>query len=264
MKYLRIIWTLGPKCLYWGHKLKKIVKHKDRYTFEERWDYVHKVAQKLLKYLRPDYIMEGYEEAKALLEEGDKVLIINDHESLLDAVVLLALFDKPFSFIIKTEAQKMPLVPWAVKAVDGIFIDRSDLKQSLKCLVQVRERLRDNQMHMLIYPEGTRNKEPMTTPVQPFHAGSFKPAVSSNRKILVIASYGGFRLLSTKDPKRNPVWIKFFPAVTPEMYEGKNTNEVADMCRKMIDDQIAIYKEKDKEYFEKKYHKVKLKKGKLM
>lgn len=264
MKYLRIIFTLGPKLLVYTHRLKKMAKHKDRYTFEERYAEVSRIAGVILRYLRPDFMIEGEEYFKEILPQEDKILIINNHESLMDALVILAMSKTPFSFIIKKEALKMPMVPWAVKAVDGIFIDREDLKQSLKVLIEVRERLKGNRMHMLIYPEGTRNKQPETTPVMEFHAGTFKPPVTLKKNILVIASYGSFRLLSTKDPKRNPVWLKVFPLVTPEMYEGKSTAEVAEMCREMIDKEVSRFKELDKEYFEKGYHKVPLKKGKLM
>lgn len=264
MKYLRIIFTLGPRLLVYAHKLKKMVKHKERYSYEERYAYVRFVARVILSYLRPDYMIEGEEYFKEVTSREEKILIINNHESLMDALVLLALSEKPFSFIIKKEALKMPLVPWAVKAVDGIFIDREDLKQSLKVLIEVRERLKENKMNMLIYPEGTRNKEPETTPVMSFHAGTFKPVLTLKKEILVIASYGSFRLLSTKDPKRNPIWMKIFPLVTPDDYEGKNTNEIAEMCREMIDQEVSRFKDKDKEYFAKGYHKVKLKKGKLM
>lgn len=263
IKYLRLIFLAIPRLIINYLKLKKVSRHLDRYTLEERYALAHKTAKDLLKHFRVDWHIEGKELFDEAMKGQKKVLIVNNHESLLDAVLLLSLSEEPFSFILKKEAQKMLLVPTAVKVLDGLYIDREDLKQSVKVLAEVRNRLANDSIHMLIYPEGTRNKEPMTTPVAEFHAGTFKPALQTNRPILAIASYGSFRLLATKNAKRNPLWMKVFPLVDPSIYEGKNTHDLAALCQEMIASEVEEFKKRDEAYFAKGYHKVNLKKGPL-
>ena len=73
-----------------------------------------------------------------------------------------------------------------------------------------------NNMHMCIYPEGTRNRTPNS--LKPFYDGAFKLAVSANKKIIPCVITGTktdmpihetFYLLPT------PLTMHFMPAVSP-------------------------------------------------
>ena len=53
--------------------------------------------------------------------------------------------------------------------------------------------------------------------------------------------YGSFRLLSKKHSyKKYPTYIKFLPAIYPEEYEGKTTEQVAIMVQSRIQKELSF------------------------
>jgi 1-acyl-sn-glycerol-3-phosphate acyltransferase len=108
----------------------------------------------------------------------------------------------------------------------------------------------------VIYPEGTRNRHPETTPMQEFKPGSFKMAMDAKATIVLVPMYGSHRPLKFNlDWKRYPVQIDFLTKITPAMYEGKSTPEVAQMAYDMIQKRLDEMKVFDLQYIEKMHAK---------
>ena len=54
---------------------------------------------------------------------------------------IIQALDIPASVVAKKETRKMPLIGKALVALDGIFLDRENLKQSLKVMLELQEDL---------------------------------------------------------------------------------------------------------------------------
>ena len=95
-------------------------------------------------------------------------ILIFNHQSLLDAVVLAHLLREDVVALCKKEMADNPLIGPMLRLVDTIFVDRDDkdqslvLKQSLDTLASGRS--------LVIAPEGTRST---LGDIQPFKHGAF-------------------------------------------------------------------------------------------
>ena len=67
----------------------------------------------------------------------------------------------------------MPLLNIWMKHLHCLFLDRDDVKQGLKTILEAIEKAK-NGISITIYPDGTRSKDDDV--VQPFKEGSFKVA----------------------------------------------------------------------------------------
>lgn len=263
-KYLRIVPTLGVRIVHdFLHHFKKRAKHPERYPWEERWAKAQKTLQSLDRHFHMDIRAEGFENYENTLKAGDKALLVGNHTSFLDPLILISFINEPLLLVGKKEVEKMPFVGVAFKSISGVFMDREDLKQSLKIILECSNTLKTKKASVLIFPEGTRNKDAENTLPAEYHAGTFKAATRVGAPIIPIAMWGNFRGLKTKpDYKSLPISIVFGKPITQEDYKDLSSEELAEKVREWTISQIERLKKFDKQYFEKGEQKIPLRKRK--
>ncbi len=98
------------------------------------------------------YEVDGLEN---IPKEGSFVVLVK-HQSQWETFFLLLLF-KPISIILKQELLNIPGFGWGLRLIKPIAIDRSNPKQALKQIQEEgKKRLLEDQLPILIFPEGTR------------------------------------------------------------------------------------------------------------
>ena len=186
----------------------KYASHPDKYPLEERYNKVRKLIRKANKRLKFDLIIEGKEN----IPNETSCFFIN-HLAAADPLLLIEVIDAPLTLVAKKEIEKMPLVGKVFKGINGQFLDRSDLKQQLGVMQQVELSMKNKECHWAIYPEGTRNKDPMNL-LLPFHNGAFRSAMKAEVPIVPVVCYGAQRALNTKHSyKKYPTYIKFLKPI---------------------------------------------------
>ncbi len=210
--------------------IAKHAKHPEKYPFEVRYKKVQKLLKTLSKGFNVEYHVEGLEN---LPEET--CCIVSNHLSAYDPVSLICALDKPCTFVAKKELENKPFAGKVIKGIDGLFLDREDLKQSLRLMMKVEDDLKNKRdKNWIIYPEGTRNKDVMKN-LREFHHGTFRPAYKAKVPIVPIATFGTFRVLKSKPNfKRYPVFIKVLKPLYPSDYESMTTQEIAKWCQDEI------------------------------
>lgn len=210
-------------------------KHPERTPIEKRYKKVQRLTKHVFKKLNSDFIVNGLEN----IPEETSCFFPN-HLSMLDPVLIVSVLDKPISFVAKRETETLPFAGKIIKSIDGEFMDRDDLKQSLKVMQRVQKELENKAKHWCIFPEGTRNKDANSLG-QDFHYGSFKPAMRARVPIVPVAIYGTFRVLKKKPEfKRYPVQISFLKPIMPEEYEKMTTQEVAKLVASRVRAEIIF------------------------
>jgi len=263
LKYPRVLFFCGFRLLWdYTFYLWRYARHPERTPIEVRYARTRKLVHYILDRFRIDWKVDGIENLRALEKNNQTYLLVANHMSDLDPLAVVYLSEKPISFVAKKETRKMPFIGAAVKALDGYFMDRSDLRQSFGVIHRVEERLKAGYCSYMIFPEGTRNKEPETTGVAPFHPGSFKAGMNSGVPILPLALYGSFRPFhSHPDYQRNPLEFTFFPALTREEYGNLPSTEVASKAQALVSHQVAVDKELDKTFLAEGKERIPLRKG---
>lgn len=161
----------------WLKKTKPVeVSRAVAYKFARSW------AKSLLRTGGTKLTVSGLEN----IPTHTPVLFVGNHQSYFDIVTFVAAVENPTGFVAKTEIEKIPIFSTFVALVGSVFIDRKDLRQSLKAIIESSENLKQGH-NMIIFPEGTRNT---TKELLPFKNGSLKPAQKSGSPIVPVAIYG--------------------------------------------------------------------------
>ncbi|MEN9819566.1 MAG: hypothetical protein RL379_344 [Bacillota bacterium] len=203
---------------------------KKRIPLSIRYTRLRKIIHGLYKTLR----IQLYVGHSEITKDKGPYFIVCNHHSMLDPFLLIYLFEHPVRFIAKKEVRKLFLFGDATASIDALFINRKSVRSQLKQLDVMKQSLIQKDTHWLVFPEATRNTQ-YSNPMLPFKAGTFKQAMEAKATILPMVTYGFFRPLDPKiDWKKYPVQVDFLDKITPEMYEGKSTVEIADLVRNLM------------------------------
>jgi 1-acyl-sn-glycerol-3-phosphate acyltransferase len=119
------------------------------------------------------------------------VLFVSNHQGNFDIPLLLGYIEKPKAFIAKIELLKLPLIRTWMNHMQCVFMDRSDIRQSLKVINQAASHLRDG-YSMVIFPEGTRSKG---NELGEFKPGSLKLGLKAGVPIVPITIRGSYKIM---------------------------------------------------------------------
>ena len=115
--------------------------------------------------------------------EGTAILYTANHRSMFDAVVALKCFPDTFAPIAKLSLLKVPVLGWWMKKAGCLFLDREDIRKGAQMVNDAVDDIKKG-VSVLIFPEGTRNREEGT--LLPFHGGSFKIAIRSGAPVVPV------------------------------------------------------------------------------
>lgn len=264
LKYPRVIFTVLPYIIRIYPRLIRYSNHPEKYPLSKRYELVHEVGKRLTKGFRVDLKLLNPEIPEDLLKTGRPILVVSNHLSDYDPIILYTLFSKALSFVAKEETEHFIGVGRIVKASDGLFLPRKDLRASFFVMKKLEEGLRQEGRIYGIFPEGTRNRDLNKGLLLPFHAGSFKPAMKAGAVILPLSLYGTPRVLNQRpNDKRIPLEVSYGKPLFPEEYAGMGSEEVAKIMEERVLTGLKEIMELDRVYHELGFHKVPLKKGDL-
>lgn len=242
MKYPGYILRLGGPVIKNYFWIRKYARHPERYTTEEKYQKTRVFLDRVLKGLRVEFHVEGLEN---IPQGEEKYLITPNHQSFLDPFFLFHYFDAPMTFIAKKEIQHYPIVRRVITILGSEYMDRNDLRQSLKVIRKVATSLQNNEVSWAVFPEGHRTKNE-NYEMNDFKPGTFKIALDSQKAIVPVAIYGGFRPLNTKyKNKISPVQIAILPPIPYEEYRYKRTLEIAQMVEERVKNKVEELRKND-------------------
>jgi 1-acyl-sn-glycerol-3-phosphate acyltransferase len=153
---------------------------------ERRRAIVHRFARWALIVLGLRLEVEGLDR----LPE-DSCVVVANHASYLDGIVMKAAMPPRFSFVVKREASSMPVVGFLLRRIGSEFVDRhtdDGRRRDASRLLRKAER-----GHALVFfPEGTFDEVPG---LKPFHAGAFVAAVRGELPVVPVVILGARRAL---------------------------------------------------------------------
>ena len=201
------------------------LSYKNRTKFIVLWSLVYIKAVKII--CGVNYEIQGEENIP-----DDNILIISNHQSDFETVLLLMMF-QPQATVIKQELLKIPFYGWAFKLINPIAIDRSKKSAALKQIItEGSKRLRDGSW-VVIFPEGTRQKPEDRSS---FNAGGAMLGVKSGFPILPIAHNSG-KICPRKSFLKKPGTISFIVG-KPIETSGRKVKDVNNEVESWIHHQL--------------------------
>ena len=136
---------------------------------------------------------------KENIPEGACLFVAN-HNGFFDVLVSYVVTGKVMGFIAKKEIKKVPLLNIWMYYVNCLFIDRENIREGLKTILQAVDYIKKG-ISIFVFPEGTRSKDGK---MAPFKEGSMKIAEKSNGIIVPVALTGTAHILEENFPRISP------------------------------------------------------------
>jgi len=123
----------------------------------------------------------------SLLQNREACVIVANHQSSIDILGMFVIWGQLQRVTALAKQSLMYYGPFGITAFlcGTIFVDRSDPKTATIKLNNVAKSLKERQVKLWIFPEGTRNAD-KNIDMLPFKKGAFHVAVNSNLPILPI------------------------------------------------------------------------------
>ena len=167
---------------------------------------VRSVFKVLLKLAGVTVTVKGAEN----IPEDTAVLYVGNHRSYFDILAGYTTVPTLLGFVAKKEMEKIPLLRTWMVNVNCLFLDRKNIKEGLKMILQGIEKVK-NGVSIWIFPEGTRNIGEDVTELLPFKEGSLKIAEKAGCPIVPVAITGTSEVFEKHIPfiRRSNVTIEF-------------------------------------------------------
>jgi 1-acyl-sn-glycerol-3-phosphate acyltransferase len=173
------------------------------------------------------------------IPKNQSVLYIANHRSFFDIVVTYPLFPDLTGFIAKDILRKIPAFGLWMKRVHCLFLDRKDLKRGLKTILDAIEKVK-NGISIVIFPEGTRNRQADPTSLLPFRDGSFKIAQKAGCPIVPIAIIGTEKAFENHIPwiRSTEVTVVFGDPIDINELPPENRKKLGAYCQNILSDML--------------------------
>jgi 1-acyl-sn-glycerol-3-phosphate acyltransferase len=165
------------------------------------------------------------------LPAGDSVVVAN-HASYIDGVLLQGYLPQRFSYVIKGEMQHVPLIGFVLRRVGSRFVERFDISGSARDARHLLKAARKGES-LAVFPEGTFIKEPG---LGRFRAGAFAAANNAGAPIVPVAILGSRKILpaGARLPRHGHLVIEILNPIDRSDPAYANSKQLAELARQSI------------------------------
>ena len=159
-------------------------------------------------------------------------VVVANHASYVDGVLLNAYLPPQFGFVIKGEMRKVPIAHFLLHRSGSKFVERKEHQGSARDARQIVRAAQGGES-LGFFPEGTFRLEPG---VGRFRAGAFVAAIKGRMPVVPIAILGTRDMLPSGKllPKRVPLTVEILPAIQPDDEAFDDHRRLAETARQRI------------------------------
>lgn len=224
--YFAIIVSM-PCIIYYVIKIRLMMLNADKYSEEYRYGVARNMVKITMRSARIKTKCFGVEN---LPKEGGYIMYPN-HQGKFDALGIISNHDAPCSIVMELKRSKVVLTNEFVDVVKGIRIDRDNLREQLKSIKALSERVKSGD-RFILFPEGGYNHNGNN--LQEFLPGAFKAALWSKQPIVPVAVVDSYKAFDFNSLRKVTAKIYFLKPIHYDEYKDLNTKEIADMVKGRI------------------------------
>ena len=168
----------------------------------------------------------------------EAALYVGNHRSFFDVLILYIQFQRLTGFVAKNSLEKIPSLRVWMRHLYCLFLDRNDIKQGLKVILQAIEYVKQG-ISICIFPEGTRNDGEELT-MLPFKEGSFKIALKSGCPLVPVSINNSAEIFENHFPKltKTHVVLEFGTPIYPKDLTRDEQKVIGATCQQIIRDTL--------------------------
>ena len=199
-------------------------------------DNLHKYVYKALRFAFLGLDVKIY--TNSLKKLDGKFIYYANHKHKMDGGLLYYLLYKNLRVapgsLVKKELEYSSVRNF-LKLADMLFLDRSNLRQSLKKYEEAKQQITREYKSFVLFPEGTRNKT--ENKVLDFKPGAFKLAIETHTPIVPVTIFNACDTGSNPFKKAR-IYIYFHPAIYPKDFLTIDTSSLAKKVQGIIADSL--------------------------
>ena len=237
---MRRIILMVLKCIYivpyWFWNICRFARDtkEETYSLKTKYEFIRGIVKKVNRAGRVDIVSSGLEN----IPEEDGFIMYPNHQGMYDMLAVIETLSRPYAVVFKIEVENIILLKQIKEALHYIPMDRSDMKQSMKVILEVAKRVKAGE-NFLIFAEGTRSRK--GNEIQSFKAGAFKAATKSKAPIVPVALINSFEPFDKKTIKPVTVQVLYLKPLYYEEYAEMNTTEIALEVERRIKEAISLH-----------------------
>ena len=162
-------------------------------SVEARWKALGACGRLLLRLVRVPLLVKDGEQLAA----AERCVVVANHASYLDGLVLIAALPEPVAFIAKSELNEQRFAHWFLSRLGAQFVERFDIERGTADARRLASEAGAG-AQLLFFPEGTFTRSPG---LLPFHMGAFATAAENDLPILPVSLRG------TRSVLRSGTWM---------------------------------------------------------
>lgn len=202
-------------------------------------DWVHRTWSRWLLWLAGvDVVTEGLEH----LKPGEAQVVVSNHQSLFDILVLFASLPVSLRFVAKSELSRFPIFSGAMRHAGHVFVDRERGSRALTVLEDAGRRMKREGLTLCLFPEGTRSRDGH---LGRFKKGAFVLAIDTQTRMVPVAVEGGADILPKGRHRLEPrtVHVRCGEPVSLEGLSRDDRHELARRARTDIQGMLEAIRE---------------------
>ncbi len=163
--------------------------------------------------------------------EQAAVMVCN-HASYLDGILLIAALPIEFSFVAKKELQKNFISRLFLQRIDCLFVERFDVQQGAADAKLLQQQIQQGRS-LVIFPEGTFTRE---SGLRAFRMGAFTTAAQVNKAVIPLTLSGTRSILRAASwyPRHGAVRVHISEPIYPQAADWDAAIRLRDAARSEI------------------------------
>lgn len=153
------------------------------------------------------------------LGDEDRDVVVANHQSYLDGIILTAVLPPHYTFLIKREMVRVPIAGFVLRRLGSQFVDRSSANHRHRSARRLVQSAREGQA-LAVFPEGTFDRDPG---LKPFRMGAFRAAMLGRLSVVPIVITGSRTKLPSDSwlPRPGPLNVEFCPRIATTDFEDE-------------------------------------------
>jgi len=190
--------------------------------------FAHIAARTMLRAMGMPLTVENLER----LHAGKPAVIVVNHASYIDAIVLLAVLPSGVHFAAKREFARMPLFGFVLRRLGTYFVERVDPAGGVEDTRELAAAVSRGET-VVFFPEGTFSRAPGLTA---FRLGAFAVSAETGAPVVPIVLHGTRSVLREHRwlPSRAPVVVSVQPPVMPTGRDWSAAVRLRDHVRAVV------------------------------
>jgi len=154
-------------------------------------------------------------------------VIVSNHASFLDGVILTGALPPRFAFVIKNEMQNAPIAGLLLRRLGSEFVERSDSHKGASDARRIMRKAHQGEA-LVFFPEGTFRTRPG---LGRFHSGAFAAAARGELPIVPVVIKGSRYILpgNRKLPRPGPIEVVVTAAI--ECTGGREETSIPQLAK---------------------------------